>query len=171
VSVLSSFLDLYKKETAMRNSILASAIGVLALTGCASTDYQIYAATQRTIAEQAAAADIARYTALGDIARSGDTAARVAAVMALQQGSTNSNSGATLSAPTSIGDTALRWASVLVPSLTQFYAIGKQTEVAITHSNNSVASQQSNNDMVVDLVQGRVVPIVGTEDDVLIYPR
>jgi hypothetical protein len=170
VSVLSSFLDLYKKETAMRNSILASAIGALALTGCASTDYQIYAATQRTIAEQAAAADIARYTALGDIARSGDTAARVAAVMVLQQGSTNSGA-ATLSAPTSMGDTALRWASVLVPSLTQFYAIGKQTEVAITHSNNSVASQQSNNDMVVDLVQGRVVPIVGTEDDVLIYPR
>jgi hypothetical protein len=74
-----------------------------------------------------------------------------------------------ISAPTSIGDTMLKWASVLVPSLTQVYAIAKSTDVAITHSNNSVESLKSNNGMVVDLVQGRA-PVIGTEDDVLLYP-
>jgi hypothetical protein len=76
-----------------------------------------------------------------------------------------------IAAPTSIGDTMLKWASVLVPSLTNVYAIAKSTDVAITHSNNSVISQKSNNEMVVDLVQGRIPPVIGTEDDVLLYPR
>ena len=154
----------------MRKSILASAIGVLALTGCASNNYQQYAQTQQQIAVARAESEIARYKALEAIANSGDTTARVAAVMVLQQGTAQNNSPR-IEQPASAGDTALRWASLLVPSLTQLYAIGKQTEVAITHSNNSVESQKSNNDMVVDLVQGRVVPIVGTADDVLIYPN
>jgi hypothetical protein len=73
----------------------------------------------------------------------------------------------------------LKWAGVLVPGLTQVYAIGKSTDVAITHSNNSVKSQQSNNEMVVDLVQGRETPIIGNRttdadgstEDFLLYPR
>ena len=157
----------------MRKSILAGAIGVFALTGCATvSDYNMYAQTQQLIASKQAEADIARSNALKEIAAQGDSAAKVAAVMSLQFGTVSQPKGTgQVAAPTSFGDTMLKWASVLMPSLTQFYAIGKSTDVAITHSNNSVKSQQSNNEMVVDLVQGRIPPIIGTQDDVLLYPR
>lgn len=156
----------------MRKSILAGAIGVFALTGCATvSDYNMYAQTQQLIASKQAEADIARSQALKEIAAQGDSAAKVAAVMSLQFGTVSQprNAGQ-IAAPTSFGDTMLKWASVLVPSLTQVYAIGKSTDVAITHSNNAVKTQQSNNNMVVDLVKGRNEIIVGQEGDVLLYP-
>jgi hypothetical protein len=166
----------------MRKSILAGAIGVFALTGCATvSDYNMYAQTQQLIASKQAEADIARSNALKEIAAQGDSAAKVAAVMSLQFGTVNQpRSTGQVAAPTSFGDTMLKWAGVLVPSLTQVYAIGKSTDVAITHSNNSVKSQQSNNEMVVDLVQGRATPIVGNfttttdgsqSSDFLLYPK
>jgi hypothetical protein len=157
----------------MRKSILAGAIGVFALTGCATvSDYNMYAQTQQLIAQKNAEADIARSNALKDIAASGDSTAKVAAVMSLQfSAQSQPKVQSQVAAPTSFGDTLLKWASVLVPGLTQVYAIGKSTDVAITHSNNSVELQKSSNEMVVDLVQGRIPPIIGTEDDVLLYPR
>jgi hypothetical protein len=156
----------------MRKTILATAIGILALTGCAtSKDYQIYAQTQQQIATARAEAEIARYETLRSIANSGDTTARVAAVIALQQGASSNNNSPRIEQPTSVGDTVLKWTSVLLPSLTQFYSIGKSTDLAIVNSNNSLEGQKSNNGIIVDLVQGRVTPIVGTENDVLIYPR
>ena len=166
----------------MKKLAIVSAIAVFSLTtGCASmTDYNLYAQTQQLIAQKNAEADIARSNALKDIAASGDSAARVAAVMSLQFSAQNSQRQQQIQAPSSMGDTMLKWASVLVPSLTQFYAIGKSTEVAITHSNNSVKSQQSNNEMVVDLVQGRETPIIGNRttdtdgtqsEEFLLYPN
>jgi hypothetical protein len=166
----------------MKKLAIVSAIAVFSLTtGCASmTDYNLYAQTQQLIAQKNAEADIARSNALKDIAASGDSAARVAAVMSLQFSAQNSQRQQQIAAPSSMGDTMLKWASVLVPSLTQFYAIGKSTEVAITHSNNSVKSQQSNNEMVVDLVQGRETPIIGNRttdtdgtqsEEFLLYPN
>jgi hypothetical protein len=164
----------------MKYTIIATAITLIALTGCSTvpSDYALYAETQQQIAQSRADADIARYKALSDIANSGDTTARVAAVIALQQGAPASNNGPRINAPTSAGDTALRWASVLVPSLTQFYAIGKNADVAIVNSNNSLEGQKSNNGMVVDLVQGRATPIIGNRtdsdgasEDFLLYPR
>jgi hypothetical protein len=157
----------------MRKTILAGAISALALTGCATvSDYNMYAQTQQLIASKQAEADIARSNALKDIAAMGSDTAKVAAVMSLQFGTQSQpKSTGQVAAPTSFGDTLLKWASVLVPGLTQVYAIGKSTDVAITHSNNSVELQKSSNEMVVDLVQGRIPPIIGTEDDVLLYPR
>jgi hypothetical protein len=164
----------------MRKTILAGAIGVFALTGCATvSDYNMYAQTQQLIASKQAEADIARSNALKEIAARGDSAAKVAAVMSLQFGTVSqSRETGQVVAPTSFGDTMLKWASVLVPGFTQVYAIGKNTDVAITHSNNSVESQKSNNGMVVDLVQGRTTPIVGNKtdadgatEDFLLYPR
>jgi hypothetical protein len=140
----------------------------------------MYAQTQQLIASKQAEADIARSNALKEIAAQGDSAAKVAAVMSLQFGTVSQPRGnGQVAAPTSIGDTMLKWASVLVPSLTQVYAIGQSTEVAITHSNNSVESLKSNNGMVVDLVQGRETPIIGNRttdadgstEDFLLYPR
>jgi hypothetical protein len=141
----------------------------------------MYAQTQQLIASKQAEADIARSNALKEIAAQGDSAAKVAAVMSLQFGTVSQPRGnGQVAAPTSFGDTMLKWAGVLVPGLTQVYAIGKSTDVAITHSNNSVKSQQSNNEMVVDLVQGRETPIIGNRttdpdglqsEDFLLYPR
>lgn len=145
------------------------------LTGCGTTgpsDYKIYADAQRQIATAKSAAEIARYQALENIAAKGDTAASVAAAMGIAMGSGGTGqaqASTQLASPTKVSDTMLKWASVLVPSIVQVYGIGKTTDVAITHSNNSVKSQQSNNDMVVDLVQGRA-PVIGTQDDVLLFP-
>ncbi len=163
----------------MKKSLIAIAVGAVFLTGCATSNYALYAQTQQQIAVSKSEADIARTNALKEIAASGDTAARVAAVMSLQFGSQGqSQNQQQIAAPTSFGDTMLKWASVLVPSLTNVYAIGKSTDVAITHSNNSVESQKSNNSMIVDLVQGRPTPIVGTRtdadgstEDFLLYPQ
>ena len=163
----------------MKKSLIAIAAAAMFLTGCATSNYALYAQTQQQIAVSKSEADIARTNALKEIAASGDTAARVAAVMSLQFGSQGqSQSSQQIAAPTSIGDTMLKWASVLVPSLTQVYAIGKSTDVAITHSNNSVESQKNNNSMIVDLVQGRATPIVGEKtgadgstEDFLLYPQ
>lgn len=154
----------------MRKTILAGAIGVLALTGCASNNYQQYVQAQENIATARAEADIARYKALEAIANSGDTTARVAAVIVLQQGALQNNSPK-LQEPISTGDTALRWASVLVPSLTQIYGIGKSTDLAIVNSNNNKEIAINSNETMLGFGKLIVDPIVGTEENILVYPR
>lgn len=143
-----------------------------ALVGCGTTgpsDYAVYAETQRQIASARSAAEIARYQALETIAAKGDSAASVAAAMGIAMGSGSAPRDIPLSQPKTTADKLLPWASLLVPSLTQFYSIQKNAEISITNSNNSLEAQKSNNSMIVDLVQGRG-PIVGTQDDVLLYP-
>jgi hypothetical protein len=156
----------------MRLTILA--ITVLALTGCATQDYLLYTQTQKAIASTKADAEKERYKALLSIANSGDTTARVAAVIALQSGQQAAQPVQRIEAPTTIGDTALKWVSVLVPSLTNLYSIGKSTDVAITNSNNNKDIAINNNKTTVEmgrLIAGQEVPVVGTSDDVLLYPR
>ena len=155
----------------MRKLTAVVALTALGLGGCATGEYKLYADTQRSIAESQASAAVARIEALSEIAKSGDTTARVAAVIALQQGAPFTNNSPRIEQPTSAGDTALRWASLLVPSLTQFYSIGKSAEIAIVNSNNLLEGKKSDNGMIVDLVQGRIPPVIGTQDDVLLYPR
>jgi len=159
----------------MRKSILAGAIGVLLLTGCATgtSDYERYTQAQEAIAIARSQAEIARYKALEAIALKGDSGAGVAAAMGIAMGggqNTVSRDGS-MAQPRSTTDKLLPWASLLVPSLTQFYSIQKNAEISITNSNNSLAAQKSSNGMIVDLVQGRIPPVIGTEDDVLLYPR
>jgi cell pole-organizing protein PopZ len=159
----------------MRKTILAGAIGVLALSGCASmTDYNLYAQTQQMIAQKNAEAEIARANALKDIAASGDSAAKVAAVMSLQFSAQNQQKQQQIAAPSSMGDTMLKWASVLVPSLTQFYAIGKSADVAVVNSNNAKDVSISTTRGMVDmgkLIGGKEVPVIGGPDDRLLYPE
>jgi hypothetical protein len=80
--------------------------------------------------------------------------------------------------PRSTADRLLPWASLLVPSLTQFYSISKNAEIAINNSDNNLEGKKSDNGMIVDLVQGRPTPIVGnrtdadgSSQDFLLYPR
>jgi hypothetical protein len=159
-----------------KHTRLISALAITALsTGCATvTDYNLYAQTQQIIAEKNAAADIARANALRDIAASGDSASRVAAVMSLQFSAQTSQRQQQIQAPSSMGDTLLKWASVLVPSLTQFYAIGKSTDVAIVNSNNARAVSNTTTQGMVDmgkLIGGKEVPVIGTSEDRLLYPE
>lgn len=113
-------------------------ICALALTGCASTEYAQYSKAQTDIAAAKSASDTARYQALASIAKDGDGASKVAAVMALALGGTAQTPAAQIAAPQR--SDALMWASILVPGITQAYAIGKSADVAINSSNNATAT-------------------------------
>ena len=93
------------------------------LADCATSDYKLYAETQQKIAQANASAETARYTALAEIAKQGDTTAKVAAVMSLNMGSTNSKQSQQVNAPISVGDRALQWTGVLLPTITNLYGI------------------------------------------------
>jgi len=131
----------------MRKLLLAIVSACLLVTGCASTDYNMYVTAQHKIAQANAAADAAKYAAIAEIAKSGDSSAKVAAVMSLHMGGGNNNNSQNfqVAAPKSFADTALQWTSVLLPSLTQVYGINANRQVAITQSNNQAAIAQSTN--------------------------
>lgn len=138
----------------MRVLSLAAAAFALVLSGCASTDYKMYAETQAKIAQAQAQAEAmkesARYAALAEIAKSGDSAAKVAAVMSINFGAAGAG---TSSAPRSIvmnppktwNDHLLQWTGVVLPSLTNLYGISANRQVAITQSNNQAAVATSTN--------------------------
>lgn len=129
-------------------------IALIALTvavstvGCATSDeYRQYAEAQKSVAQARSMAEIARYNALAEIAKQGDTAAKVAAVMSLNQGNSGQAQQQMLNPPKSTAETALQWTSLLLPNLTQFYSISANRQIAITQSNNATALgvAQSNN--------------------------
>lgn len=126
---------------------------LILLSGCASNDYKLYSETQQIIAHAEAQKEAARYLALAEIAKQGDTAAKVAAVMSIQfNGSGGGNSPKQqVAAPVSTSETALRWAGVLLPTFGQFYTISQHSKVAIAQSNNSTAlgMKQSDNQTAV----------------------
>jgi hypothetical protein len=147
-----------------------TAIAALTLTACATGNdayYNAIAEREKRQAEQELRAD----TAIAQMAQSGDPQAKGMAIMYFATKNASKASQQMIAAPKSVAEQVLPWMSLLVPSLTQIYGIQAQTDVAITNSNNSVKNQQSSNEMIVDLVQGREQPIIGTQDDVLLFPR
>ena len=135
----------------MKNKIklLAILTATLALVGCGTTEqYKMYAETQKSIAQANAMAETARYAALAEIAKTGDSGARVAAVMSINFGSQGGNGPRVqqVAPPKTFGDTALQWTSVLLPSLTNIYGITANRQVAVTQSNNQAAVAKSTND-------------------------
>ena len=139
----------------IRLFIIAIAI---ALTGCASTDYTNYTATQQAMAASKAQADTARYNALADIAKNGSDTARVAAVMALAMGGQAPQQSQALAAPQR--SDALMWASVLVPAVTQAYSIAKSADVAINSSNNAYMTSASTTQGFVNIASQIQAPVV-----------
>ena len=104
----------------------------------------------------------ARMEAIQEIARQGDTGAVAAAMMMQNQGKTNH------AAPRSGGDTALAWASVIVPSTVQASGIAvnglvartqsdNNKDVAIVNSNNNSDVAIHTNDTMADIAQVTVV--------------
>jgi hypothetical protein len=119
--------------------LIAPMIAVLSLTGCATGQYQAYAEAHKA----QAAAQAARYQALADIAKQGDTTAKVAAVISLNAGSAPQS--AQIAAPKSWADYALQWTGLLLPTVGQIYTINKQTSLGMRQSDNATAVAVSTN--------------------------
>lgn len=116
---------------------------LLALTGCATNDYALYADTAAKTEIARYNADAAKYRAMSDIAVSGTEAAKVAAVMAMTLGQDSAAHAARLQAPQA--SQALQWAQVLVPGLTQIAGIAANARVAQVQSNNAARTAESTN--------------------------
>jgi secreted PhoX family phosphatase len=154
----------------MKRIILATAVA-LTLTACATNQdayYNAIAAREARQAEQELRAD----TAIAQMAASGDAQAKGMALMHFALKATSvKQSQQMIAAPKSTAEALLPWAALIVPSITQFYSITKNAEMAINSSNNSLTGKLADNDMITDLVHGRIDPLVGDADDVLLYPR
>ena len=160
--------------------LIAILAAVLTLTACATNQDAYYAAIAAREARQAEQ-ELRADTAIIELAAKGDDKAKGAAQMYFAMKNAGSKaSQQMIAAPKSTAEALLPWASLIVPSLTQWYSITKNAEMSINNSNNALAAQQSNNSLTrdivtsnngvtVDLIHGRA-PIVGTEDDVLLYP-
>lgn len=136
--------------------ILALAASALFLTGCATGDYAKYAAAQENIAK-------ARYEALKAAAQGGNETTKVAVAMAIALGG-NGQGGSGMVAPKDPADTALGWASILVPSLTQAYSVNRNAQVAITNSNNQTAlgMRQSDNSSAIQMQTNNTMRDIAT---------
>ena len=154
---------------------------VVALTGCATTDYQLYAESQVKIQQAKSAAESERYKALGAIVSSGDATAKVAAVMTLNQLSSQASQG--ISAPADIGDTIFKWATLFVPMTTQLYGIRANANLGMRQSDNSASTARSTNEAFVNIAGKIQAPttttttnntatptVVTTEKAVLVTP-
>ena len=124
--------------------LIATLICALSLTGCAH-EYAAYAEAHKA----QAAAQTARYQALADIARQGDTTAKVAAVMSLQMGS--AQQGTQINAPKNWADYALQWTGLLLPTFGQVYSVNKQTSLGMRQSDNATAVAVSTNNAFVGI--------------------
>ena len=120
----------------------------LVLAGCASPDYEQYSRAQTDIATARHQAEAARYRALSDIAATGDSSAKVAAVMALALGA-NTSQQPVIQAPQP--NQALQWAQILVPGLTQIAGMRYNYLSQQTQSNNATALGMSTNSAFLGL--------------------
>jgi hypothetical protein len=125
--------------------LIAPLIAVLSLTGCATAEYQAYAEAHKA----QAAAQAARFQALADIAKQGDTTAKVAAVISLNAGSAPQS--AQIAAPKSWADHALQWTGLLLPTVGQIYTVNKQTSLGMRQSDNATALGISTNNAFVGI--------------------
>lgn len=125
--------------------IIAPLLAVLSLTGCATDQYKAYAEAHKA----QAAAQTARFQALADIAKQGDTTAKVAAVISLNAGNTPQSSH--IAQPKSWADYALQWTGLLLPTVGQIYTINKQTSLGMRQSDNATAVAVSTNQAFVGI--------------------
>lgn len=129
-------------------TLLTTTLAALVLTGCASPDYEQYSRAQTDIATARHTADAARYRALSAIAATGDSSAKVAAVMALALGG-NTSQQPVIQAPQP--NQALQWASILVPGLTQVAGMRFNYLSQQVQSNNATTLGLATNNAFVGL--------------------
>ena len=151
--------------------LIAIAAAALTLTACATNQeayYKAIEARENRLAQQELRTD----SAIAEMAAKGDAQAKGMGLMyfALKNAGSK-DSQQMIAAPKTTAEALLPWAALIVPSITQFYSISKNAEIALNSSNNALEGKLADNDMITDLVHGRITPIVGDADDVLIYPR
>jgi hypothetical protein len=153
----------------MMKLILSTLLTIAALTGCATNQeayYKAVEARENRLAQQELRID----SAITEMAAAGGPEAKGMGIMYFGMKANNAKSSQQMiAAPKSTAEALLPWAALIVPSITQFYSITKNAEIAINSSNNSLTGKLSDNDMITDLVIGRE-PIIGTAGDVLLYP-
>lgn len=149
-------------------AILAAA---LMLTACATNNeayYKAIEARENRLAQQELRTD----SAIAEMAAKGDAQAKGMGLMYFALKNAGSKAGQQMiAAPKTTAEALLPWASLIIPSITQFYSIHKNAEMAVNSSNNALEGKIDDNDMITDLVHGRIPPVIGDADDVLLYPR
>ena len=133
----------------MLKKLTVVCIAAFVLTGCSTAgDYYKSVDTSNArnveMVKAQAAADVARYQALAQIAQSGDSAAKVAATMAIaMSGNVGQQRQAAVAQP--MQSEALQWASVLVPGVTQGLSIYYNTKAQMNASDNATALGMNTN--------------------------
>lgn len=109
-------------------------ISMAVLGGCASANKNYIAAltAQQQVAIQNAEAAKARYAAMAEIARSGDAASRTAAVMAMAMVQTPH-----VQLPAPPESEAFKWASIILPALTNVATGYYGYQLGVAQSNNN----------------------------------
>lgn len=134
------------------------AVLALALTGCAH-EYAAYAEAQKAQSQ----AQAAKYAALAEIAKMGDTTAKVAAVMSIN--GFGSQPQQQINAPRHWADYALSFTGAILPVAGQIYAVRSQTSVALAQSANAttlgIAQANSNRD-IQTATSAAFVSVAGT---------
>lgn len=116
---------------------IVAVAAALAVTGCATTnkDYLALLTAQQAVAVQNAEAAKARFTAMSQIAQTGDASSRTAAVMAMAMVQTPH-----VQLPAPPENEALKWASVFVPAITNLGANYFTYRLGAINSNNAAAT-------------------------------
>ena len=130
---------------------------LLALTGCASGDYQAYGQAQAAVAQAKANADTARYQALSKIAESGTESSRIAALMALALGNGSQSQATQIAAPQP--SQALQWAQVLAPSLTSIASMHYASRTALASAESAARVSESTNSAFVGIASKIQAPV------------
>lgn len=135
-------------EVKSMKKLLGLALLSLALVACGNSQYESYLQAQTAIAQANSSAEVARANAIAAIAKDGDEGAKVAAVLSLaMNGDSPSNTQATgVSRPRTMGDSALQWASLLVPTFAQLYTVDQNTRAVIRQSEHSMISSMNESD-------------------------
>jgi hypothetical protein len=113
----------------------------LLLASCA-TNYDGYAEANVKIAQARAQSESERYKAMAAIAATGDSAAKVAAVMSMVLGQPN-QAQQQLAPPKSAADTTLQAIATILPSIAQIYGINRQVALGMEQVRGNVAIQQA----------------------------
>lgn len=129
----------------------------LFLSACASPGYEQYLAANQAVAVSRSNADTARFNALASIAKTGDSAASVAAAMALAMGGNQAPQH--IEAPR---NEFLQWASIIIPALGNAYAVGKSADVAMNASNNAYHTSAATTAGFVGIASQIQAPVVTT---------
>jgi hypothetical protein len=154
----------------MKTIITIITLLAIGLTGCAFNQdayYKAIEARENRLAQQELRID----SAITDMAAAGGPEAKGMGIAYFIGKSSGAKQSSPIPAPESWGDGFLRWSSVFVPVLDRWYSAKKNADVQMHLSDNALAGKGMDNEMIVDLVQGRKTPIVGGEGDVLLYPN